>query len=119
MLKSKLSLKKKKQVDEEVEVPIDESLLPINMKADIWDIISPEGIGIHKVSDDYGVMKQSLGSKTYFRPFYVTREGYPRKMQTIWLYALTSSGEIDIMIHVNKVQKNDAVRMLQKQNTII
>lgn len=119
MLKSKLSLKKKKQVDEEVEVPIDESLLPINMKADIWDIISPEGIGIHKVSDDYGVMKQSLGSKTYFRPFYVTREGYPRKMQTNWLYALTSSGEIDIMIHVNKVQKNDAIRMLQKQNTII
>lgn len=119
MLKSKLSLKKKKQVEEEVEIPIDESLLPINMKADIWDIISPEGIGIHKVSDDYGVMKQSLGSKTYFRPFYVTREGYPRKMQTNWLYALTSSGEIDLMIHVNKVQKNDAIRMLQKQNTII
>lgn len=119
MLKKKLSSKKKRQVEEEVEKPIDESLLPLNTKADLWDVISPEGMAIKSVSDDYGVIKQSLGSKTFFRPFYVTREGYPRKMQTNWLYSLTSSGEIDLMIHIHKVQKNDAIRMLQRQNTII
>lgn len=85
----------------------------------MWDVISPEGIGISKLSDDHGVIKQSLGSKTHFLPFYVPREGYPRKMQTNWLYALTSSGEIDVMLDIHKLSKNDAIRMLQKQNTIL
>ena len=117
MLKKKS--RKKQQADSVVELPIDESKLPVNMVADIWDIISPDGLRIDKVSDDYGVMKQSLGTKTFFRPYYVTREGFPRKMQTNWLYSLTSSGEMDLMIHVNKIKKSEAIRMLQKQNTIL
>lgn len=111
--------KKKKQADVVEEIPIDETKLPLNMVADMWDVIAPEGLAIKKASDDFGVIKQALGSQTYFRPFYVTREGYPRKMQTNWMYALTSSGEIDLMIHINKLQKNEAIRMLQRQNTII
>lgn len=119
--KPKLSKKKKKQADKKVveETPIDESKLPLHQVANIWDVISPEGLSIKRANDDLGVIKQSLGTQTFFRPFYVTREGYPRKMQTNWLYSLTSSGEIDVMVHVSKVPKNEAIRMLQKQNTII
>ncbi len=120
MKKKKFGRKlKQHDVDQVEEIPIDEKKLPINQVGDIWDVISPEGLSIKRTSDDIGLIKQSLGSQTFFRPFYVTREGYPRKMQTNWLYALTSSGEIDLMIHVNKVAKNEAIRMLQKQNTTI
>ncbi|MDQ0273493.1 hypothetical protein J2S17_005425 [Cytobacillus purgationiresistens] len=115
MLKKKL--KKKRQVEEVIETPINEDDLAINMIPTLWDVISPDGIKI--TSDDYGIVKQSLSSKTYFRPFYIPRDGYPRKMQTDWLSALTSSGEIDIMIDVHNIPKNDAIRMLQKQNTIL
>lgn len=96
-----------------------EKSLQLNNKADIWYLIAPEGIKISEISDDYGVIKQSLGTKTYFRPFYVTRDGYPRKMQTNWAYSLTSSGEIDLMFDIHKIPKNEAIRMLQRQNTIL
>lgn len=89
------------------------------MKPDLWDVIAPEGIGISKLSDDYGVIKQSLGSKTYVRPFYIPRDGYPRKMQTNWPREILSSGESDLMYDIHKVGKSDAIKMLQKQNTIL
>ncbi|EAR66139.1 hypothetical protein B14911_10407 [Bacillus sp. NRRL B-14911] len=116
MLKKK---NKRKQVEENVETPINEEELPINMKPTIWDVISPEGIGINHLSEDSGVIKQSLGTKTHFRPFYITRDGYPRKMKTNWPYAITSSGEVDLMFDIHKIPKNDAIRMLQMQNTIL
>lgn len=89
------------------------------MKPDFWDIISPDGISIQKEFYDHGIIKQSLSSQTYFRPFYIPRDGYPRKMQTNWLYTLTSSGEVDILIDIHKLKKNDALIMLQKQITML
>ncbi|TYS60667.1 DUF87 domain-containing protein [Bacillus infantis] len=118
MLKKRQKLKNK-QVEENSETPINEEDLAINMKPTLWDVIAPDGIKISEISDDYGIIKQTLNSKTYFRPFYVTRDGYPRKMQTNWLYSLTSSGEIDVMLDIHKIPKTDAIRMLQKQNTIL
>lgn len=118
-MRKKNWISKKKQVEAVTEIPIDESTLPINRKPNMWDVIAPDGLSIKKGQDDFGIMKQSFSKQTYFRPFYVTREGYPRKMITNWMYALTSSGELDLMIHINKVQKNQAIRMLQKQNTIL
>lgn len=108
-----------KPADENTEIPINEEDLPVNSKPSIWDVISPEGVGINDVSDDYGVIKQSLGTKTYFRPFYITRDGYPRKMKTNWANSLTSSGEIDLIYDIHKTPKNDAIRLLQRQNTIL
>ncbi|KAA6447014.1 DUF87 domain-containing protein [Bacillus swezeyi] len=70
-------------------------------------------------SEDHGIIKQSLGTKTYFRPFYIPRDGYPRKLQTNWLYAILSSGEVDILLDIHKVQKSDAVRSLQRQLTML
>ncbi|WP_217270034.1 VirB4 family type IV secretion system protein [Neobacillus endophyticus] len=87
------------------------------MRPTFWDVIAPEGMSIK--NEDYGVVKQSLGTRTYFRPFYITRDGYPRKMQTNWLYSLTSSGECDVLIDVHKIQKNEAVKMLQRQITML
>ncbi len=101
---------KKKAVEQEVETQYD-------MRPTFWDVISPEGMKIK--NEDYGVIKQSLGTRTYFRPFYITRDGYPRKMQTNWLYNLTSSGECDVLIDVHKIQKSEAVRMLQRQITML
>lgn len=89
----------------------------MDTKPTMWDVISPEGLKIN--SEDYGVIKQSLSTKTYFRPVYIPRDGYPRKMQTNWLYSLTSSGEIDVLIDVHKVGKSDAVRSLQRQITML
>lgn len=104
---------------QEAQEDLDSTLSPLNRKPTFWDVIAPEGIRISDISDDYGIMKQSLGSKTYFRPFYVPRDGFPRKMQTNWISPLISSGETDIMFDIHKIAKNDAIRMLQKQNTII
>nr|WP_174522380.1 DUF87 domain-containing protein [Sutcliffiella cohnii] len=64
-------------------------------------------------------MKQSLGTKTYFRPFYIPPDGYPRKMQTNWMYSMITSGEIDMLIDVHKVSKTDAIRTLQRQETML
>lgn len=64
-------------------------------------------------------MKQTLGTKTYFRPFYITREGHPRKLQTNWMAGIVNQGEVDVMIDIQKTPKTHAVRSLQKQNTIL
>ncbi|KOO48176.1 VirB4 family type IV secretion system protein [Priestia koreensis] len=86
-------------------------------KPTFWDVVSPEGMVID--SPDYGIIKQSLGTNTYFRPFFITRDGYPRKMQTTWLNTLTSSGEMDVLIDIHKVPKSEAVRTLQRQVTML
>lgn len=91
----------------------------LNMKPTIWDVIAPEGVGILDRDEDSGVIKQSLGSRTHFRPFYVPRDGYPRKLRTNWLSQITGSGECDVMLDIQKIPKSNAVRMLQKQNTIL
>lgn len=127
MFNSKKKKEKNKLAEEELanltkmqaEEDLDIEYSPLNRKPNFWDVISPEGLKISEISDDYGIIKQSLGSKTYFRPFYVPRDGYPRKMQTNWISPLISSGETDVMIDIHKISKNDAIRMLQKQNTII
>ncbi|GLO68310.1 MULTISPECIES: VirB4 family type IV secretion system protein [Oceanobacillus] len=98
------------QYDEEGNV-----VLP--SKPTVWDLIAPDGFSID--SPDHGVMKQSLGTKTHFRPFYIPRDGFPRKMPTNWLYKLTSAGEVDILVDVHKVQTTQAVRLLQQQLTTL
>lgn len=82
----------------------------------MWDVIAPDGITIK--SEDHGIIKQSLGTKTYFRPFFIPVDGYPRKMQTNWLYSITSSGESDVLVDVHKIGKTEAIRMLQRQLTM-
>lgn len=89
----------------------------MDTKPSMWEIIAPEGVKID--SEDFGIIKQSLGTKTYFRPVFIPRDGYPRKMQTNWLNTLTSSGEIDLLIDVHKVGKSDAIRTLQRQITML
>jgi type IV secretory pathway VirB4 component len=89
----------------------------MDSKPTMWEIISPEGMKID--SEDHGIIKQSLGTKTYFRPMYIPRDGYPRKTQTNWLNQLTSSGEIDIVIDVHKIGKSQAVKSLQRQITML
>lgn len=96
------------QQDEEIE----ESILP-----NYLDVIAPDGLSIQH--DDYGVIKQTLGTETYFRPFYIPREGYPRKMQTNWLNALKSAGEVDILVDIHKSPKTHSIRKLQKQATML
>lgn len=113
--------KKSRKASEEEEV-LDDNIpedLMMKMKPTFWDVIAPEGIGISDRDEDSGVMKQSLGTRTHFRPFYISRDGYPRKMQTNWLSNITSSGECDVMLDIQKIPKSSAVRMLQKQNTIL
>ena len=107
---AKPTKKKKKKQEEEMETQME-------TQPTLWDIISPDGLTIN--SEDFGMMKQSLGTKTYFRPFYIPRDGYPRKMQTNWLYSITSSGEADVVVDVNKVSKSDAIRSLQRQLTML
>lgn len=106
-------VKKKKQSGKDEAI----SDHQMETKPTMWDIISPEGLKIN--SEDFGIIKQSLGTKTYFRPIYIPRDGYPRKMQTNWLYNLSSSGEVDVLIDVHKVGKSDAIRTLQRQITML
>jgi type IV secretory pathway VirB4 component len=117
------SLKNKKVKKEQDEIVIDQSqvedvpLYQMDTKGTFWDLIAPEGVVIK--AEDYGIIKQSLGTQTYFRPIYIPRDGYPRKMQTNWLYEITSSGECDVLIDIHKVQKTQAIRSLQKQETML
>ncbi len=102
-----------------VEKEMSEEELILNMKPTEWDLIAPDGIGITELSDDSGIIKQSFGSETHFYPFYISRDGYPRKLQTNWLNDIVASGECDVMIDIQKIPKSTAVKMLQKQNTIL
>lgn len=111
--------KKQSEVTTDAEHTSTEIPTQLDTKPTFWDIISPDGISIKKDYYDYGIIKQSFSSKTYFRPFYIPRDGYPRKMQTNWLYNLTSSGEVDVLIDIHKIKKNDALNMLQKQVTML
>lgn len=40
-------------------------------------------------------------------------------MKTNWTNSLISSGEVDLMFDIHKIPKNDAIRMLQRQDTIL
>lgn len=120
LMKRKTKQKSKKQVEETLEIPLDSNGdidYQIDTKPTMWDVISPEGLKIN--SEDHGIIKQSLGTKTFFRPFYIPRDGYPRKMQTNWLSSIVSSGEVDVKIDIHKVSKADAVRTLQRQITML
>ncbi|MEK4671377.1 VirB4 family type IV secretion system protein [Niallia sp. FSL R7-0271] len=109
-LPKKKSSKTKQQLNEEIDFQMD-------TKPTMWEIISPDGFKIN--AEDYGIIKTSLGTQTYFRPVYIPRDGYPRKMQTNWLNNLASSGEMDLFLDINKVGKSDAIRMLQRQITML
>ncbi|WP_036803195.1 helicase HerA domain-containing protein [Pontibacillus halophilus] len=111
---NKRKSKKKQQQNEEEEEVIDYQL---DSQPTFWDLIAPEGISIKE--EDRGVIKQSLGSKTHFRPLYIPREGYPRKLQTNWLNSMFSSGEVDVLVDIHKVNKSNAMRSLQKQMTML
>ncbi|MBU8908093.1 DUF87 domain-containing protein [Desertibacillus haloalkaliphilus] len=87
------------------------------MKPTFWDLVAPDGMSIK--SEDQGVIKQSMGTKTYFRPFYIPTDGYPRKMQTNWMDSLISSGEVDVIVDVHKVKKIDSIRSLQRTVTML
>ncbi|WP_214484561.1 DUF87 domain-containing protein [Bacillus sp. SM2101] len=89
----------------------------LDSKPTIWDLISPNGITIK--DEDKGVIKQTLGSRTFFRPLFIPREGYPRKLQTDWINSMLSSGEIDVLVDIHKVKKTHAIRSLQKQMTML
>ncbi|MFC0476828.1 VirB4 family type IV secretion system protein [Robertmurraya beringensis] len=115
-VKSKPSKETKNKKKKQTEIE-DTPDYQMDTKPSMWDIISPEGLKIN--SEDHGIIKQSLGTKTYFRPFYIPRDGYPRKMQTNWLYKITSSGEVDILVDIHKVGKTDAIRTLQRQITML
>lgn len=118
--KSKKEVKKQQPQEENLEEKLEEGEVPdyqLDTKGNFWDVIAPEGVVIR--GEDYGVIKQSLGTETYFRPIFIPRDGYPRKMQTNWLYEITSSGECDVLIDIHKVGKTQAVRSLQKQETML
>ncbi|WP_269919612.1 VirB4 family type IV secretion system protein [Caldifermentibacillus hisashii] len=112
--KSANDKKEKTKVQKQEDVGPDYQL---DTKPTMWEVISPDGIKID--AEDYGIIKQSLGTNTYFRPVFIPRDGYPRKMETNWIYQLTNSGEIDIHIDIHKVGKSEAVRTLQRQITML
>lgn len=105
--------KSPKNITDTIKVSIEEQ------SPEMWDVISPDGVGITKNTPDYGVIKQTMGGSGYFRPFYITREGYPRKLQTNWMSSMINHGEIDVMIDIQKTPKTFAIKSLQKQNTIL
>ncbi|MCK6259525.1 hypothetical protein LCY76_23420 [Fictibacillus sp. KIGAM418] len=120
LLKKKTVQKSKtpvKQAELDQQISDETVAYQIESKPNFWDIISPDGLKIN--AEDYGTIKQSLGTKTFFRPFYIPRGGYPRKMQTNWLSALTSTGEVDVLIDIHKMGRTNAIKTLQKQLTML
>lgn len=122
--KSKVSKseKNKRKTQDNREQPETEQMIEevgegLTGNGSFWDLISPDGISIK--DDDRGVIKQSLGTKTHFRPLYIPRDGWPRKLATNWLNPLISSGECDVMIDIHKMNKTLAVRTLQRQLTML
>lgn len=108
-----------KTINEEKQ-EVDDSSIPayqLENRPGFWDVIAPEGVKIK--SEDYGVIKQTLGTETYFRPIFIPRDGYPRKIQTNWLYEILSSGEVDVMLDIYKLPKTQAIRSLQRQETML
>ena len=114
--KNKVSKLQNKKLQQEAEQLLEESD-GLSHHGTFWDLIAPDGISIK--DDDRGVIKQSLGTKTHFRPLYIPRDGWPRKLQTNWLNTLITSGECDVMIDIHKTNKTLAVRTLQRQLTML
>ncbi|MGN4681304.1 hypothetical protein ACTFRF_30400, partial [Bacillus cereus group sp. MYBK223-2] len=87
--KKKIEAEERDELElEEEELEEEEVPTQLDNQTTVFDVIAPEGMKID--AEDYGVIKQSLGSNTFFRPFYIPRDGYPRMMQTNWLNMLTS-----------------------------
>ncbi len=89
-----------------------------------WDAISPDGIHFLKSElfssqYDYAILQDRLGGARVFRPMYVTRSGWPRKLTTGWLREIYGFGDIDTMVHVTKAPRREAIRRLQNLLTIL
>ncbi|HDR7724133.1 MULTISPECIES: VirB4 family type IV secretion system protein [Bacillus] len=116
--KKKIEAEERDELElEEEELEEEEIPTQLDNQTTVFDVIAPEGMKID--AEDYGVIKQSLGSNTFFRPFYIPRDGYPRMMQTNWLNMLTSAGEVDVMIDIHKEPKAKAMRSLDMQLTML
>ncbi len=112
----------KQDEENQIVTPEEEGVEPstqLDEKPTFWDLIAPDGMKIPEDAEDYGIIKQSLGSKTYFRPFYIPREGYPRQLRTNWINTIVASGEVDITIDMHKTSKSQSIKLLQKQLTML
>lgn len=89
----------------------------LNAVGTIEDFISPNGIDFHESS--LGRLMDNAGKARYFRPFFISRTGYPREMSTGWLNNLLSAGDVDVMVHISKVPRKQAIRDLQKAITML
>lgn len=97
----------------------DDVMIPVE-----WDAIAPDGLHFFKSEcfgsqHDYASLQDRLGGARVFRPLYVTRSGWPRKLATGWLREIYGFGDIDTMVHITKAPRRDAIRRLQNLLTIL
>jgi hypothetical protein len=83
----------------------------------LWDILSPDGIDIREQT--HGYLTDSLAGSRPFRPVYVTRSGWPRKLQTDWISSFTAVGEVDVTVYNEKIPSRQAVHSLQRMMTML
>jgi hypothetical protein len=86
-------------------------------QGDLWDVLCPDGIDVSH--PNHGFLTDSLSGPRPFRPVYITRGGWPRKLMTDWLSTFMSFGEVDLVIYNEKIHPRHAVHNLQKMLTIL
>lgn len=83
----------------------------------IFDIISPDGIDLSH--DDKGYIMDNLAEKRALRSFYITKSGWPRKLQTGWIDNISDIGEVDVSIYITKIPPADASKSLTRMITML
>lgn len=90
---------------------------------DLWQVIAPDGVFVSNgrigKGLDVGYIQDGLGGARLFRPLFITRSGWPRKLFTGWLRDIYGFGEIDTMVHISKIPRREAIRSLQRLLTIL
>lgn len=98
------------EVDEEFQTQLDN--IP-----KLFHTVVPAGIKV--CDEDHGYIKQTLSKEKYWRPAYIPQDGYPRQLSLDWTSHITAIGEIDIMQDIWKDSKNESIRKLSAQKTML
>ncbi|CCF16720.1 putative uncharacterized protein [Brevibacillus laterosporus GI-9] len=110
-----------KSTQEATDINVIDSIDPTKKfdkgKGDIWDILSPDGIDVRP--QNHGWLTDSLTDRRPFRPIYVTRAGWPRKLGTDWISKFLGLGEVDVTIYNDKILPRHAIQSLQRMMTML
>lgn len=111
VMKMKVKVKKTNKVRDGAEITTEAQKKdqPLEYPTLIDNMLN-EGVSFNK---DHFLIPTGLGSIKFGRSIYVKRGGFPRSVRIGWLEGLFNANDVDASVHVDPIERNLAIKLLQ------